>query len=72
MPRKLDRRVEVLTPVEAPALQERLDQILERLLAADVNVWELNDRTWRRVPNVHGRNAQSELQALAQERSRSD
>jgi polyphosphate kinase len=72
MPRKLDRRVEVLTPVEAPALQERLDQILERLLAADVNVWELNDRTWRRVPNVHGRNAQSELQTLAQERSRSD
>ena len=45
---------------------------IERLLAADVNVWELQDRTWHRVPNVHGRNAQSELQQLAQERSHSD
>jgi polyphosphate kinase len=72
MPRKLDRRVEVLAPVDAPALQARLDQILELLLADDTGVWELHDRTWQRVPTVRGRSAQSELQALAQERTRSD
>ncbi len=68
MARKLDRRVEVLAPVDAPELQERLDQILELLLAADVGVWTLRDDTWHRVPNVRGMNAQSELQALAQAR----
>jgi polyphosphate kinase len=72
MPRKLDRRVEVLAPVDAPALQERLDQILELLLAADVGVWALDNESWRRVPRVAGRNAQSELQTLVQERSRAD
>ena len=72
MPRKLDHRVEVLAPIEKPALQERLDEILELMLSADVNVWELVDRTWHRVPDVHGRNAQTELQVLAQQRSRSD
>ena len=72
MPRKLDRRVEVLAPVDEPILRERIDQILELMLAADENVWELNDRTWHRLPNVHGRNAQTELQTLALARSRTD
>ena len=33
MPRNLDRRVEVLTPVVEPALQERLDEVLQVELA---------------------------------------
>ncbi len=72
MPRKLDRRVEVLAPVEDGGLQARLDQILELMLSDDTGAWELNDRTWRRVPTVRGRSAQSELQALAQDRSRTN
>ncbi|MGH9193190.1 MAG: RNA degradosome polyphosphate kinase, partial [Acidimicrobiales bacterium] len=41
MPRNLDRRVEVLTPVVEPELQQRLDEVLEVELADDVLAWTM-------------------------------
>jgi polyphosphate kinase len=72
MPRNLDRRVEVVAPVEDPALQARLGQALDLLLADDVGAWELVDTQWRRIPTGCGASAQAELQRLAQERTRPD
>ena len=47
MPRNLDRRVEATIPVLDPALQGRLDRILEVGLSDDVLAWELGpDGTW--------------------------
>ncbi|MGA1075284.1 MAG: polyphosphate kinase 1 [Ilumatobacteraceae bacterium] len=49
MPRNLDRRVEVLVPIEHPKHREWLDQVLAFDLADDVVRWELQpDDTWRR------------------------
>ena len=49
MPRNLDRRVEALAPVEHPAHQARLREMLDMLLADDVVAWELGpDATWTR------------------------
>lgn len=70
MPRNLDRRVEVVAPVEDPALQVRLAEALDLLLADDVGAWELVDTQWRRIPTSRGTSAQAELQRLAQERTR--
>ncbi len=50
MPRNLDRRVEVLTPVVEPALQQRLDEVLEVELADDVLAWTMGpDGRWTRA-----------------------
>ena len=66
MPRNLDRRIEALLTVTGPALQARLDEILEVGLADDVGVWELNaDGTWRKVPTENGFEQQRRLQELA-------
>jgi polyphosphate kinase len=71
MERNLDRRVEALTPVLDPALQARLDEILELNLADDMNTWELDgDGEWHRVESQHGVSAQLRLQELALERAR--
>jgi polyphosphate kinase len=49
MPRNLDTRVELLTPVCSAAIQDRLEDILERCLADDTFAWELDaDGEWRR------------------------
>ncbi|HZM40456.1 MAG TPA: RNA degradosome polyphosphate kinase [Acidimicrobiales bacterium] len=49
MPRNLDRRVEVLTPVVDPDLQGRLDEILDVALRDDVLAWRLDaDGRWTR------------------------
>jgi polyphosphate kinase len=51
MPRNLDRRVEVLTPVGHPDLQARLDEVLDVELADDVLSWTLDsDGRWTRAP----------------------
>jgi polyphosphate kinase len=53
MPRNLDRRVEALTPVNDPDLQDRLREILAVDLADDVLAWTLGpDGTWRKVPTA--------------------
>jgi len=50
MPRNLDRRVEVLVPIEHPKHQEWLDQVLAFQLADDIVRWELQpDDSWARV-----------------------
>jgi polyphosphate kinase len=71
MPRNLDRRVEALAPVSAPAMRDRLDEILTINLADDTLAWELDrDGTWRRVPRGAGVNTHRQLQELATQRAR--
>jgi polyphosphate kinase len=49
MPRNLDARVELLAPVEDPALKRELEDTLERTLADDTFGWELQpDGAWIR------------------------
>jgi polyphosphate kinase len=63
MPRNLDNRVELVTPVDDPVLRDDLLDTLERCLADDSNAWELcEDGNWaRRTPGPEPRNAQREL-----------
>ena len=73
MQRNLDRRIEVVVPVEAPDLQDRLREILEVDLADDVLAWELNgDGCWSKVATIEGVASQSRLQELALERQRQE
>ena len=65
MTRNLDRRVEALVRVDDPALQERLDDILEIGFADDVLAWELADDRWGRVAPRGVRESQLELHARA-------
>ena len=52
MERNLDRRVEALAPVEAPALQARLQEVLDVSLTDDVLAWQLDaEGHWTRVPD---------------------
>jgi polyphosphate kinase len=49
MPRNLDTRVELLTPVDNPELRVELDDTLERCLADDTFAWTLSsDGRWTR------------------------
>jgi polyphosphate kinase len=49
MPRNLDTRVELVAPVEDPALRDDLLDTLERSLADETNAWDLQpDGSWRR------------------------
>jgi len=71
MPRNLDRRVEVVFPVEDPDLCVRLQRILDQDLADDTEAWELlPDGTWIRRPTVHGQSVQSALRQDAIRRAR--
>jgi len=68
MPRNLDRRVEAVVPVGDPTLRQRLQQILDVLLADDVLAWELGaDGSWRRVPTMRGLNSHARFKELALE-----
>lgn len=50
MPRNLDKRVEVLIPVEHPKHRAWIDEVFETLLADDVVAFEMNrEGDWRRV-----------------------
>jgi polyphosphate kinase len=53
MPRNLDHRVELATPIESPALRAELLDTLERAFADNQNSWELDpEGVWsRRTPN---------------------
>jgi polyphosphate kinase len=49
MPRNLDTRVELLTPIKAPELQSELADTLERCLADDTYAWTMDaERQWTR------------------------
>ena len=73
MTRNINRRVEALTPVEAPELQERLDEVLDINLADDQLAWSLDgDGRWRRELGAVEGGVQTHvaLQEAALERSR--
>jgi polyphosphate kinase len=71
MERNLDRRVEVLTPIQDPALRDRLDEIIAILLADDTFAWELNsDGTWSGPSPAGTVNAQARLEQAARDRAR--
>jgi polyphosphate kinase len=63
MPRNLDTRVELLTPVEDDILREDLLDTLDRSLTTDVGAWELqSDGGWRkRTPGDPSHSVQREL-----------
>jgi polyphosphate kinase len=71
MPRNLDTRVELITPVEDEAIRDDLLDTLERSLATDVSAWELGaDGEWeRRPPGDPPRSVQAELMRLHAARS---
>jgi polyphosphate kinase len=61
MPRNLDTRVELLTPVEQPENQAELQDTLDRCFADDTNAWSLRpDETWERLAGG-GRSVHREL-----------
>jgi polyphosphate kinase len=72
MPRNLDHRVEVLTPVRDPALQGRLQHALDLLLRANVGAWVLDDHAWRRASGGEDVSAHEELMKRAVERAKTD
>ena len=64
MPRNLDSRVELVTPVEDPVLRGELLDVLERSLADNSNAWVLDPSgQWTRLaaPEGERRNVQEEL-----------
>ena len=66
MPRNLNRRVEALVPVRAPALRQRLAEILDIELADDTQVWELDGAgVWNRMPTLTGVDAHRVLMQRA-------
>jgi polyphosphate kinase len=73
MPRNLEQRVEVLTPVEDPGVRARLDHILDLCLRDDELSWALrSDGTWHRIlpgSEEQGVNVQRALQEGASNRN---
>ncbi|HEX6754213.1 MAG TPA: polyphosphate kinase 1 [Solirubrobacterales bacterium] len=64
MPRNLDSRVELVTPVEDPVLKAELLDVLERCFAENANAWELDGNgAWARLEPENGqrRSVQEEL-----------
>ena len=60
MERNLDRRVEVLSPVDSPALQQRLRQVLDLALDPAAAAWTLQpDGSW--TPGTGGTSIQAAL-----------
>ena len=73
MPRNLDRRVEALTPVQDPALQARIDELIGIELDDDELAWELDpEGAWHRVPTTRGIDAHRVMQELAVQRAEAD
>ncbi len=70
MPRNLDRRVEVLTPVADVGLQARLNEVLDLQLRDDVLAWTLGaDGRWTRAAEGGTVESQVALQRLTVERA---
>jgi polyphosphate kinase len=56
MPRNLDSRVELVTPIEDPALRAEMLDLLERCFADNANAWELDSGgEWTRLVPANGR-----------------
>jgi polyphosphate kinase len=72
MPRNLDTRVELLAPIEDPALRAEMEDTVKRCLADDTFAWELRqDGTWERRRG-DTRSAHRELMERALERAAVD
>ncbi|MFY9782687.1 MAG: polyphosphate kinase 1 [Acidimicrobiales bacterium] len=72
MERNLDRRVEVLVPIEEPSLQVEVLEAFEITWRDDLFTWVLGtDRRWRRLQPVNNFSAQAEFKRRAMDRSRS-
>jgi len=72
MPRNLDTRVELLAPIEDPALRAEVEDTVKRCLADDTFAWELRpDGTWERRRGGT-RSAHRELMERALERAAVD
>jgi polyphosphate kinase len=73
MPRNLDNRVELVAPVEDPALRAEMMDVLERCFADNSNAWELgSDGEWTRIVRADGeprRDVQAELRERAATRA---
>ena len=66
MERNLDRRIEVLVPVQDIALRESVTSALALSLADDTSAWALgSDRRWRKVEPVDGVSVQQILRDRA-------
>jgi polyphosphate kinase len=71
MERNLDRRVEVLVPIESSSLQSELLEAFEITWRDDLYTWVLGtDRRWRRLQSVNDFSAQLEFKRRAMDRSR--
>jgi polyphosphate kinase len=58
MPRNLDHRIEVVTPIEDPRAQGELEAVLETLLADNTQAWVLDpDGSWDRLGPRKGEKA---------------
>jgi polyphosphate kinase len=72
MPRNLDHRVEVVTPIEEPSLQGEIAQTLDALLSDTTSAWELDAAgEWHRVrakKDERQRSAQATLMRRARRR----
>jgi polyphosphate kinase len=70
MPRNLDRRVEALTPIATPSLQQRLMEIIQVDLADDTLAWTLGpEGDWTPPPGTGRVDTHLRLQELHQARS---
>jgi polyphosphate kinase len=71
MERNLDRRVEVIVPIEDVRLRPAIFEAMTWTFEDDRFSWALGtDRRWRRVAAVNGLSVQAELKRVALERSR--
>jgi polyphosphate kinase len=71
MPRNLDRRVEVLTPLLSDEHRQRVTEVLDVNLADDVARWELDSTgAWERIAGPEHVEAQERLYQLTRARTR--
>jgi polyphosphate kinase len=65
MPRNLDRRIEVLTPVDVVRVRQELATVLDSVFTDNTNAWELaSDGSWSRVAPPDGAKAYSHQAAM--------
>jgi polyphosphate kinase len=65
MPRNLDHRIEVVTPVEDPKVQQELNAVLDTLLSDNTQAWVLlPDGGWERLRPAKGQRARGTHAAL--------
>ncbi len=70
MERNLDRRVEVVFPIEDLEAQARIAEIIEVMLADDRRSWQLGaDATWRRTEEILAASGTQDTFAILKERA---